>query len=234
MHKQHRALTPKRREAWRAAIAKRFEHVTDEEHYALLQEGMLGDQNKDMAEEAELFLTYWFGPFSASRPIPWLGPAMAHFWFGLRKWERQWGRHESRLDSERALRDYIIAADDFDHWIALNEITARLHENRERFPRALADWNADMHRQICDGTFKPPAKERGNRGQPPYAHEDRNMLYDSADSWLEHYGMEKREDRVHAISDYTGDSDDVIRKGLKRWREHKNRRAPWPAVPANR
>ena len=233
MHKQHRGLTPKRREAWDAAIAKlaRHEDVTLEEHSALLREGMLGDQNKDVAEEAQLFLTYWFRHRRAD-PIPWLGPAIANSWFSLRDWDRQWTQRGRRRLSEPTLREYI-AADDFDHWIALNEIAARLHENRERFPSALAVWSADVHRQICDGTFKPPAKERANRGQPPYAHEDRNRLYDSADNWLEHYGMEKPEDRIHTISDYTGDSDDVVRKGLKRWREQKNRRAPWPGIAAN-
>ena len=230
MRKKPCSLTPERRAAWEAVTAKlaRGEEVSLEEHSALLQDDMLGVHNIDADEEAQLFLTYWFRHHNAD-PIPWLGPSIAHRWYLLRERDRRCGLNRA----EMALRNYI-AANDYDHAIALNEIAARLHQDRDPFPDALADWAGEVHRRICDGTFKPPAKEPGNHGQPPYANEDRNGLYASADDWLEHYGMAKSEDRINAISEYTGDSDDVVRKGLGRSRSQHWRRAPWPGIPTNR
>ncbi len=212
-----------RRAAWKAAIAKRRrdEDVPAEEHYALLLPGMLGVKGPE--EEALLFLRYWLHGRNIDA-LPWLGSAIAHHWFWLREWDQSWGRLNR---AEKALHDYI-AADDYDHWTALNEIAVRLHEKHEIFPDALADWAADVHRRLRDGTFKPPAKKPAHKGGPPYAQEDRNGVYFEADSWLKHYGMSKSEGRVHVIAEYIGDDESVIRKGLTRWRKGDWRRAPWP------
>ena len=120
--------------------------------------------------------------------------------------------------------DGYVEVDDYDHWVALNEIAARLHRAREPFPEALADWAAEVHEE----KRRPPAKERGHRGEPPYAREDRNGVFFMADDWLKHFGLESPDDRVNVISRYIGDDETVVRKGLTRWRNKKWRRAPWP------
>lgn len=170
-------MDERREAAWKAGIAKRKrgEDVPLEEHYALLREGMFNEGNKvDVKEEAFLFLEYWLHGLRIE-DLPSLGEAIANHWFELRRREKHW---------EEALRDFV-AADDFDHWRALNLIAARLHRERQPFPDTLADWAADLH----EGKRKPPAKERGNRGQPPYARQDRNRTFYMADTWLKHYGM---------------------------------------------
>ena len=224
-------MTPERRAAWEAAIAKQEcdEEVPLEEHCALLREGMLaGAANADVREEADYFLRYWCREMNRD-PLPWLGPVIAHHWFEMREWDRRWVSNRA----EKALRDYI-AADDFEHWAALNKIAARLHTEREPFPDALAEWAADVHRHLCDGTLKAPAKERGNKGQPPYANEDRNNVYAMADNWLEHFGMSLAGNRIAAIAGFAETDEDIVRKGLKRWRSDNWRRAPWPRFPTDR
>ena len=132
-----------------------------------------------------------------------------------------WCRDANRADEELS---NFVAADDFDHWTALNLIAARLHRDRERFPDALAEWAAELH----EGKHKPPPRERGDRGGPPYAQEDRNRVYYMADIWLQHYAMTRADDRIEVIARYIGDDGSVVRKGLTRWRNPEWRRAPWP------
>ena len=221
MDEEHRA-------AWKAAIAKRNrgEEVSLDEHYALLREGMFeGELTPAVMEEAVLFLRYWLHGLNID-PISWLGTAIANHWFGLRDWDRQWGRNRA----DQTLRSYI-AAKDYDHWAALNEIAARLHRDGESFPDALTDWAAEVHLRLRDGALKPPAKERGDRGRPPYANEDRNGVFFMADNWLEHFGMNKSADRIHVIARCIGDDESVVAKGLARWRRGNWRRAPWPGAP---
>ena len=140
---------------------------------------------------------------------------IAHAWFQRRR------RDANRADEELS---NFVAADDFDHWTALNLIAARLHRDRERFPDALAEWAAELH----EGKHKPPPRERGDRGGPPYAQEDRNRVYYMADIWLQHYAMTRADDRIEVIARYIGDDGSVVRKGLTRWRNPEWRRAPWP------
>ena len=139
-----------RRVAWEAAIEKlrRREEVSPEEHCDLLREGMFeGVATPDIFEEADLFLDYWLHHLSVD-PLPWFGEIIAGSWFRLREWDGEWGSKHA----ETALRDYV-AADDFDHWAALNLIAARLHRERELFPDTLADWAANVHRSLSDGTL---------------------------------------------------------------------------------
>ncbi len=217
----------KRRAAWESAIAKRKrgETVPEDEHYALLRDGMFdGEATPAVREEADLFLRYWCGGLFNAEPLPWLGPALADYWFRLRdEWGAEWGPRRA----DAVLHKYIAAADDFDHWTALNLIAARMHRSREPFPEALADWAARFH----EGKHqKPPVKERGNRGEPPYALEERNRLYAMADHYLGRFGMARAVDRLAAISGFTEDDEAVVRKGLKRWGGGDWRRAPWPSV----
>ena len=230
MGKKRGSFTPDRRAAWGAAIAKnqRGEEVPPEEHYALLREDMFaGEATADVMEEADLFLRYWCHGLNIDA-LTWLGPAIAYHWFELRGWDRLWGGNRAG----KALQDYI-AADDYEHWTALNEIAARLQHDREHFPDALADWDEEVHRRLCDGTLKTPTKEHGNKGQPPYAHEDRNNVYAMADNWLEHFGMSRAKDRLAAIAGFAGSDEDTVRKALKRWRNDSWRRAPWPQFPTD-
>ena len=212
-------MDERRRAAWEAAIGQRDrgEDVPPEEHYALLRDGMFKGSEIDAAEEAALFLRYWCDALSRD-PLPWFGEIIAHRWFLLRERDPQWGR--SRADA--ALREYI-AAHDFDHWTALNLIAARLHRQREAFPDALVDWAVEVY----EGKREPPDKEKGNRGEPPYRHEERNGIYWMADHWLEHLGMARAKDRLAAIAGYVGADEEVVRKGLKRWHDDRWRRAPW-------
>ena len=210
-------MDEKRRAAWKAAIAKRKrgEEVPPEEHDALLRDGMFGEGNRaEIQEEALLFLRYWVHGLNID-PLPWLGKAIAHAWFQRRR------RDANRADEELS---NFVAADDFDHWTALNLIAARLHRDRERFPDALAEWAAELH----EGKHKRPPRERGDRGGPPYAQEDRNRVYYMADIWLQHYAMTRADDRIEVIARYIGDDGSVVRKGLTRWRNPEWRRAPWP------
>ena len=134
-----------RRVAWEAAIEKlrRREEVSPEEHCDLLREGMFeGVATPDVFEEADLFLDYWLHHLSID-PLPWFGEIIAGSWFRLREWDGEWGSKRA----ETALRDYV-AADDFDHWAALNLIAARLYRERELFPDTLADWAANVHRSL--------------------------------------------------------------------------------------
>ncbi len=232
-------MDEKRKTAWNAAIKKlrqTEEVLPPEEHDALFQEGMFkGDIKHDIRirEEAVLFVRYLMHGYYID-PLPWFGDIIAHAWFHARDWDREWG--SNRADK---LLQKCIAADDFDHWVALNLIAARLHRERGPFPDTLADWAADVHARLKAGTQKPPAKERANEGQPPYAYEERNNAYLMANDWLEHYGMDSAEDRISVIAEGIEGVDDaktedvvktkdVIRKGLGRARKPNWRRAPWP------
>ena len=215
-------MDEKRRAAWESAIVKhnRGEDVPEEEHYALLQENMFqGDATPDVLEEAALFLHYWIP--DPDDPIPWLGEAIANHWFRVRDWDRQW--QKNRADD--VLRT-CIGADDYDHWVGLNLIAARLHRKREKFPEVLADWAVNVH----EGKLKPPPKERGHKGSPPYAYEDRNGAFFMAENWLNHFGMERAEDRIGVIAGFLKVSESTVQKGLTRWRKSDWRRAPWPTM----
>ena len=222
-------MDKKRRAAWEAAIAKldRGEQVPAEEHYALLRKDMFKGVSKVEAnDEAALFLRYWLHPYGKPQDwtnLPWFGEALAFHWFQLCDWDRKWG--SNRADT--MLRDYVQATD-FDHWTALNIIVARLHRERQPFPPALADWAADLHTNLLEDEFKRPGRGPSNRREPPYAREDRNRVFDTADLWLEHFGMTKAVDRLAAIGEYTGVEEDTIRKGIERSRKKGWRRAPWP------
>lgn len=210
-----------RRAAWEAAIAKRErgEDVPPDERNALLRDGMFnGEATPVVMEEAALFLRYWLHGLSLE-PLPWFGEIIAASWFHLRDWDREWNRNRA----DKKLRDYV-AAEDFDHWEVLNIIAARLHRQREALPDVLADWAAEFH----EGKRPRPPKGRGNRGEPPYAHEERNGIFFMADDWLEHFGMSRAADRLAAIAAFAEVDEEVVRRGLTRWRDSQWQRAPWP------
>ena len=63
----------KRRTAWESAIAKRErgEDVPEDEHYALLREGMFdGEATPAVRDEADLFLRYWCGGMDTRKGAP--------------------------------------------------------------------------------------------------------------------------------------------------------------------
>ena len=192
-------MDEKRKAAWKSVIAKRdrSEEVSLEEHHALLREGMFSVESKaDAQEEAILFLDYFLCPLDTG-PLPWLGEALAHRWFEFRDWDRMWNEmcpEREQNYTDKLLREYV-AVNDFDHWTALNLIAARLHHERQQFPDALADWAAELH----EGK-EAPKKEKGNKGEPPYAREERNRVYFMADHWLKHFGMSRAADRLAAIA----------------------------------
>ena len=215
-----------RRAAWEKAITTldRGEEVEPEDHYALLCEDMLEMQDKaDAQEEAVFFLRYWLHGQNLDA-LEWMGEVIAKHWFWLREWDRKWGRSRAQT----ALRRYINEKD-YDHWEALNLIAAHLHRAREPFPVALADWAAAVH----EGKRERPPKERGNKGQPPYTYEDRNRVFDVADKWLEHFGMASPESRRGALATFAGVEEEVVTKGLHRWRRENWRPAPWLKFPAD-
>ena len=215
------SVNEERRAAWRAAITKQLggEEVALDDHRTLLREGMFDVANIARAgEEAGLFLEYFFWGLNID-PLPWLGEIIAYHWFHLRDWDRRWQSNRA----EEALRDYIDAKD-IDHWTALDLIAARLHRAHEAFPEVLAVWAAEVH----EGKREQSPRERGNKGAPPYAQEDRNNVYHMADDWLKHFGMKNPDHRVSVIARYIGDDESVVRKGLTRWRKNDWRRAPWP------
>ena len=213
-----------RRNAWEAAIAKRKrgKAVPNDALLALFRKDMFkGDDKVAIYEEANLFLEctfdwYWL------EPVPWQGESVAKYWFKIRDWDRKLVRNWA----EFALRKYIDK-NDFDHWTALNMICARLHRERQPFPDILADWAAERH----EGKRKRPPKEKGDHGRPPYTYEFRYITYVSADRCLRSFGMDKAEDRIGVIADWSGVDESVVSKGLTRLRDKNWRRAPLPEMP---
>ena len=160
-------------------------------------------------------------------PLPWLGDLLAEHWFRMRDLDKTMG-----TDRANAALVEFVGTNDFDHWTALNVIASRLQRERTQFPPTLADWAATLHSDLAAGNNRIPPKERGNQGDPPYAMEMRNRLFDAADQWLKYYGMKKGTDRLDAIAKYTGDDAEIVKKGIAKFRQGTWRRAPWPWEPA--
>ena len=74
-------------------------------------------------------------------------------------------------------------------WTALNHIAIRLHEERRWWPAALADWDIAVRR----GIRSKPSQPRGNKGQPHYAKDSRNVWITYAFSVLVSLGLGKME-----------------------------------------
>ena len=230
-------MDEKRRVAWESAIAKldRGEEVPAKEHDALLREDMFkGPSGTDIPEEADLFLRYWLHGGGLS-PTGYRGEGVGHRWFSLGDWDQEYGRNRS----DEALQNYVEASEyDYDYYLALNTIAARLHRERKPFPEILADWAVKLHDRLREGTHKPTLRDRGNKGQPRYAFENRDMAFFAADSWLEHFGMNLKNDRLAAIAGYAELNEDVVRKAIEKGREISGEHSreprnylPWKCLP---
>ena len=80
----------------------------------------------------------------------------------------EWGA-ERQMEKLRAM----IAASRYypDYFIALEHVAIGIQERRLWWPDILADWDIAVRR----GTWSKPARPRGNRGQPHYAKDVRNL-----------------------------------------------------------
>ena len=152
-------MDEKRRVAWESAIAKldRGEEVPAKEHDALLREDMFkGSSGTDIPEEADLFLRYWLHwGRPVSHWVSWRGsrpPVVFPGGLGSRSMAVIAPMKHCKTMSRRAKYDY-------DYYLALNTIAARLHRERKPFPEILADWAVKLHDRLREGTHKPPLRE---------------------------------------------------------------------------
>ena len=208
-------MDKKRSSAWKAAIDKknRGKEVPLEDHYALLREDMFkGVSEIDAYEEADYFLRYWLHEIDLS-PTGHRGEGIGAQWFFLGDWDQKWDTNRS----DEALQNYIKASEyDFDYYFALHTISSRLHREYRQFPELLSDWAAKQHEKLCEGTHKPPSRDIASKGQPRYANENRDLQLYAADSWLEHFGMKQKQDRLAAIAGYAKLDEEVVRKAIQK------------------
>ena len=222
-------MDEQRRAAWESAIAKSKggEEVPPEEHYALLREGLFKGMNKVAAQdEARYVVRYWLAGLDCS-PIPWRGKREADNWFHLRE---DWGK---KRQAEK-LRNMIAAGEhDPDYWDALNLIATRLHEERRRFPAALADWASRLHRgKLHRGKIDRPRKKQSNEGQPPYANDVRNFAYADVFGLLWYLGLTTKMECYSAIAAECGVTERTVIKAIKAASQQDGRLpAPWECWP---
>ena len=230
-------MDKERRAAWETAIDRkdRGEEVPPEDHYALLRKEMFNEGSKDDTnKDAYYFLRYWLHGIDLSA-IGYRGEGIGEQWFFLGDWDRKYGKNRS----DEALQNYIKASEyDYDYFVALHTIASRLHREHRQFPKILSDWAAELHEKLCKGTHKPPSRDIAHKGQPRYANENRNLQLYAADSWLEHFGMKLKKDRLAAIAGYTKLDEDTVRKSIQKVRKifgDQNRNPtnflPWKCLP---
>ena len=212
-----------RRAAWRRVIqrSRRGQPLPQEEHRALLREGLLQQLGKvDAQAEARFVVRYLLSGKDLS-DIPPRGPREAEDWFAMRE---EWGA----VRQAEKLRNMIAASQyDLDYWIALNHISIRTQEERRRWPAMLADWDVEVRR----GLRSKPAQARSNKGQPHYAKDTRNLWIAHAFSVLVHMGLGKM-DAYFVIADELDKSERTVMYAIQSARAQTRRLpAPWECWP---
>ena len=153
------------------------------QHRALLREALFRGLDKVEAEEEARYVVRYLLSGKDLSDIPSRGPCEARNWFTMRE---AWG---TARQTEK-LRNMIDASQhDLDYWTALNHIAIRIQEERLWWPALLADWDIAVRR----GMRSRPAQGRGNRGQPHYAKDARNLWIAYAFRVLVHLGLGKME-----------------------------------------
>ena len=198
--------------------------MSPREHDALLCEGLFrGLGEVDAQEEARYVVRYLLSGEDLS-DIPPRGPREARNWFAMRE---EWG---AGRQTEK-LRNMIAASQhDIDYWTALNEIAIRIQEERRRWPAMLADWDI----AVRQGTRSRPARVRGNKGQPYYAKDARNLWIAYAFSVLLHLGLGRTES-YYVIADELDKSERTVIYAIQSARTRYRRLpAPWECWPPKR
>ena len=200
--------------------SRRGEPVPAQEHHALLCEGLFKGLDKVAAEEEARYVVRYLLSGEDLSDIPPRGPREARNWFAMRE---EWG---SGRQTEK-LRNMIAASQhDLDYWTALNEIAIRIQEERRWWPAMLADWDAAVRR----GTRSKPARVPGNKGQPPYAKDARNLWIAYALSVLVHLGLGKMEG-YYVIADELDKSESAVMDAIQSARARDRLPAPWECWP---
>ena len=182
-------MNERRRAAWNLAIRKscRGEPVPPEEHRALLHKDLFQGLAKGAVEEEARYVVRYLLSGVDLTDIPPRGPREAENWFAMRE---EWG---ARRQAEK-LRNMIAASKhDPDYWTALNHVAIRIQAERRRWPAILADWDIEVRR----GRRSKPPQPRGNKGQPAYAKDSRNLWIAYAFGVLVYLGLGKMESYHH-------------------------------------
>lgn len=216
-------MNEERRARWIGAIRKSRggEPVSPQEHHALLREGLFEGLSKlDAEEEARYVLRYLLSGKDLSDISP-RGPCEARNWFTMRK---TWG---AERQAEK-LRNMIAASrHDSEYGIALDHIAIRYQEQRRPWPAPLADWDIAVRL----GMWPTPARVRGNKGQPRYAKDARNLWIAYAFRLLVHLGLEKMEG-YGVIADELDKTDRAVMKAIRAAGAADRRLpAPWECWP---
>lgn len=216
------AMNEERRARWMRAIRKsrRGERVSPEEHDTLLCDGLFRGLDKVAAEEEARYLVRYLLSGAQLSDIAPRGPREARNWFEMRE---EWG---AARQTEK-LRNMIAASQhDLDYWTALHHIAIRIQEERRWWPAVLADWDIAVRR----GTWSRPARVPGNRGEPHYAKDARNLWIAYAFRVLVHLGLGKM-DGYYVIADELNKSESAVVKAIRSARAWDRLPAPWECWP---
>ncbi len=199
----------------------RGKQIAPHEHNSLLCEGLCeGLDRVDAEEEARYVVRYLLSGEDLS-DIPPRGPREARNWFAMRE---EWGAARQR----EKLRNMIGASQhDLDYWTALNEIAIRIQEERRSWPAMLADWDIAVRR----GTWSKPVQMRGNRGQPHYAKDARNLWIAYTFHVLVNLGL-GRMAAYYVIADELDKSENAVKDAIHSAKTQDPRLpAPWECWP---
>ena len=217
-------MDEERHAAWETVLTMldRNEEAPHARRVALLQKGIFEGLNKvDSMEEAMYVVRYWLHGVDLS-PISSRSQAEATNWFAIAK---NWGL-ERQAEKLRAM--ITASSENPDYWDALNHIAARLHKEREPFPDDLAAWAIEFHQ----GKIRKPAKQQGNRGEPHYAHDGRNLMLTAVFGLLGYLGLTSRMERYDAIAEECSLEADTVRKVISKGKQFDGSLpAPWEVWP---
>ena len=151
-----------RRDAWDAAFAKldtgmQVWELPPEEHDALLPVGLFEGMDKiTVHAEGDCIVRYWQYGFDLS-PIAPRGPIIAKNWHTIGP---TLGEHRA----DEALQNYITASPyDPDYWAALNLLAVWFLEQHRPFPKRLAAWALQRHKDCLTARRDTEATEDVHR-----------------------------------------------------------------------
>ncbi len=219
------SMNEQRRAAWEVAIRKsrRGEPLPPKEHRALLRHDLFKGLARVAAEEEARYVVRYLLSGEDLSDIPPRGPLEAENWFAMRE---QWG---AKRQAEK-LRNMIAASErDPDYWTALNHIAIRLQAERRRWPAILADWDIEVRQ----GRRSKPAQPRGNRGQPSYTKDRRDLWIAYAFGVLVYLGLGKMAS-YQILADELDKSERTVMDAVQAARAREGRLpAPWECWPLN-
>jgi len=219
-------MTEQRRAQWISVIRKsrRGEPVSPEEHDALLRAGLFQGIDRIAAEEEAHYVVRYLLSGEDLSDIAPRGSREAENWFAMRA---EWGAELQTLKLHN-----MIAASEYDseYRVALNHVAIRFQEKRLCWPAMLADWDI----AVRQGTWREPARLRGNQGQPHYAQDSRNVWLAYSSSVLVQMGL-GRMAGYDVIADELDKGTTTVRDAVRSTKAGSGRiPAPWECWPAAR